>query len=162
MLGVASCRGRNQHPLFLPPRMTYAEKLKDPRWQKKRLEVLGRDNFTCLMCGDTETELHIHHEYYPNSMNPWDIDIDDLTTYCKHCHSLVEHTKNEFPVFTDVFKTKTSSKYVKLYASSLPALTDLFVFNYKDGKVYYESHIPISVINRLSQFINPNLIENVR
>jgi len=28
-------------------KLTYSEKLKDPRWQKKRLEILSRDNFTC-------------------------------------------------------------------------------------------------------------------
>ena len=32
--------------------MGYSEKLKDPRWQKKRLEILERDNFRCQYCGD--------------------------------------------------------------------------------------------------------------
>lgn len=69
---------------------TYAEKLRDPRWQSKRLEVLNRDNFTCQMCNDKTTELHIHHFCYPASGNPWESDLDDLITYCKHCHSAVE------------------------------------------------------------------------
>ncbi len=30
--------------------MTYAEQLKDPRWQKRRLEILQRDEWRCL-CG---------------------------------------------------------------------------------------------------------------
>ena len=38
--------------------MTYTEKLKDPRWQKKRLEILERDNWECQDCGLTN-EQHI-------------------------------------------------------------------------------------------------------
>jgi len=33
----------------------YKDKLKDPRWQKLRLEVLNDNNFTCQYCGDAET-----------------------------------------------------------------------------------------------------------
>jgi hypothetical protein len=73
--------------------MTYAEKLRDPRWQKKRLEILNRDGFACRLCGDKETELHIHHEKYNG--NPWDAKNDDLSTLCKHCHILIEKLKKE-------------------------------------------------------------------
>jgi len=53
-------------------KLTYSEKLKDPRWQKKRLEILSRDKFTCQLCSDKETELHIHHnEYFPGK-KPWE------------------------------------------------------------------------------------------
>lgn len=34
------------------PDMTYSQKLRDPRWQKKRLEILERDSFTCQHCHD--------------------------------------------------------------------------------------------------------------
>lgn len=71
--------------------MTYAEKLLDPRWQKKRLEILNRESFTCQLCGDTETTLHIHHEKY--HANPWDTDNSLLKCYCKHCHSVIEFNK---------------------------------------------------------------------
>lgn len=65
--------------------MAYSDKLKSPKWQKKRLEILNRDNFTCQYCGDTETELHVHHKRY-ESGDPWDSNSDDLVTICKHCH----------------------------------------------------------------------------
>jgi len=29
---------------------TYAEKLKHPLWQRKRLEILNRDGFKCAQC----------------------------------------------------------------------------------------------------------------
>jgi glutaredoxin len=70
---------------------TYAEKLKDPRWQKKRLEILQRDNFTCQHCKDTKTELHIHHEKYKG--DPWDAPNETLYSLCKYCHRVEEAMK---------------------------------------------------------------------
>lgn len=66
---------------------TYAEKLLDPRWQKKRLEILSRDKFMCQMCGDTESTLHVHHIAYQGN-NPWDTNSNLLITLCKDCHDL--------------------------------------------------------------------------
>lgn len=74
--------------------MNYSEKLKDPRWQKKRLEVLERDSFTCQCCGDKEMELHVHHHKY--SGDPWDTLLSDLITYCKVCHLIHEKIKKEY------------------------------------------------------------------
>jgi hypothetical protein len=37
--------------------MKYSDKLKDPRWQKKRLEVFERDGWCCQCCGDSESPL---------------------------------------------------------------------------------------------------------
>lgn len=65
---------------------TYAEKLKDPRWQKKRLEVLNRDGFQCRFCGDDKTELQVHHITYYSDVEPWDYHHSDLYTLCKYCH----------------------------------------------------------------------------
>ncbi len=73
--------------------MTYSENLKDPRWQRKRLEILQRDNFTCQLCKDSETTLHIHHKKYFNKTNPWDYENGFLTTLCHHCHSSIELLK---------------------------------------------------------------------
>lgn len=65
--------------------MNYSEKLKHPKWQKKRLEILNRDNFTCKLCGDTETELHVHHLKY-SGPNPENAPNEYLETLCKVCH----------------------------------------------------------------------------
>lgn len=73
--------------------MAYAEKLRDPRWQKKRLRILDRDSFTCQLCKDTETELHVHHTKY--SGDPWNGRDSDLITYCKFCHAIVEYIKKD-------------------------------------------------------------------
>lgn len=84
---------------------SYSDKLKDPRWQKKRLEVFNRDNFTCKMCGDNETSLCIHHLKY--SGNPWETENDFLITLCDKCHTVVEMSKNEFITIKDIDITKT-------------------------------------------------------
>jgi hypothetical protein len=84
--------------------MTYSEKLRDPRWQKKRLEILNRDGFSCCLCGDKETELHVHHKKYYKE--PWNAKDESLQTLCKYCHLLVELSKNE--------KCTPPSKVVKI------------------------------------------------
>lgn len=74
--------------------MTYSQKLKHPKWQKKRLEILQRDNFKCRLCDDDNSTLHIHHlKYIGFKSDPWDIDNDFLITYCEDCHKLVEECK---------------------------------------------------------------------
>jgi hypothetical protein len=64
---------------------TYAEKLKDPRWQKKRLEIFQRDQFRCMECFSDEKSLQVHHIAYKGK-NPWDTPNNFLITYCEGCH----------------------------------------------------------------------------
>lgn len=56
---------------------SYSEKLLDPRWQKKRLEILARDNWTCQRCGAVNCELHVHHA-------------------CRDCHDLANKLLRDF------------------------------------------------------------------
>lgn len=67
---------------------TYSNKLKDPRWQKKRLEILQRDEFKCRSCKDKDSTLHVHHVKYDSGCDPWDYDNDDLITLCESCHEM--------------------------------------------------------------------------
>lgn len=62
----------------------YFQKLKDPRWQKLRLEVFNRDEFRCKNCGDDDKTLNVHHISYKGE--PWDQHIDLLVTLCENCH----------------------------------------------------------------------------
>jgi len=71
----------------------YSEKLKDPRWQKKRLEILSQNNFTCQYCGNTKETLHVHHYIYTGE--PWEVKDGDATTLCESCHKM-QHIKNKF------------------------------------------------------------------
>lgn len=65
--------------------ISYSEKLKDPRWQKKRLEILSRDEFTCVTCGDKESTLNVHHRFYIKHNEPWDYPSWSLVTLCESC-----------------------------------------------------------------------------
>lgn len=67
--------------------MTYSKKLKDPKWQKKRLEILNRDDWKCKSCGDKEKTLHVHHTGYRGT-DPWDTPDNMLITLCEDCHEL--------------------------------------------------------------------------
>lgn len=67
--------------------MTYSEKLKDPRWQKKRLEIFERDSFYCQRCYDDTSTLMVHHNYYLPNTDPWEYHNECLVTLCQECHN---------------------------------------------------------------------------
>jgi hypothetical protein len=74
--------------------MAYADLLKDPRWQKKRLQIMERDKFTCRSCGDTKTTLNVHHAYYEKGKMPWDYPDESLVTWCEECHERRQKMQN--------------------------------------------------------------------
>jgi 5-methylcytosine-specific restriction endonuclease McrA len=77
---------------------TYAEKLTDSRWQKKRLEILSRDLFECQMCHSKDHGmLHVHHRHYLVGREPWDYPGDLLVTLCKNCHRKEEDAATNAP-----------------------------------------------------------------
>lgn len=64
----------------------------DPRWQKLRLQVMDRDEWKCVACGDSRATLHVHHKRYCG--NIWDSPPEDLQTLCSGCHmALGPHPK---------------------------------------------------------------------
>lgn len=73
----------------------YSQKLKDPRWQKKRLEIMQRDDFRCQNCQDKTATLHVHHRFYLKNHEPWQYNDNALVTLCESCHALEEATKSE-------------------------------------------------------------------
>lgn len=66
---------------------SYAELLKDPRWQKKKAEVLERADYECESCGDKTKTLHAHHRHYEFGKEPWEYMPDDYLCLCEDCHS---------------------------------------------------------------------------
>jgi 5-methylcytosine-specific restriction endonuclease McrA len=64
----------------------YYEKLKDPRWQKKRLEIMDRDEWKCRRCGEKTKTLNVHHVAYFKDHEPWDTPNGFLMTLCEQCH----------------------------------------------------------------------------
>ena len=64
----------------------YKAKLRDPRWQRKRLQILERDEWRCRLCMDSESTLHVHHRWYLPDCEPWDYPVAALLTLCESCH----------------------------------------------------------------------------
>ena len=77
--------------------MTYQEKLKDPRWKEKRVEILERDKHTCQECFGPNKDLHVHHKHYKRNTEPWDYSNNKLTTLCANCHKQEHYFLNDFP-----------------------------------------------------------------
>lgn len=65
---------------------TYSEKLRDPRWQRKRLEVLQRENFKCQHCYAADKTLNVHHTIYRKGAAPWEYEDRLLMVLCEDCH----------------------------------------------------------------------------
>lgn len=100
--------------------MTYAEKLLDPRWQKKRLEILNRDNFTCQYCNDKEKTLMVHHTYYEKNKEPWEATNDHLITLCSDCHKYFHESLGRYQSnVIDMMKLKLKDPFITGCASDL-------------------------------------------
>lgn len=67
-------------------RTSYRRLLRDPRWQKKRLEIFARDRWRCRECGAQDRELQVHHVRYLAGGMPWEVPSGWLVTLCKPCH----------------------------------------------------------------------------
>lgn len=75
--------------------MSYQDKLKDPRWQKMRLEIMERDGFKCRKCEAKDKTLHVHHFYYTKGAQPWEYDEEALVTLCDDCHTAIEKASHQ-------------------------------------------------------------------
>ncbi len=86
---------------------SYKELLRDPRWQKKRLEIFERDNWRCTKCQNGAEELHAHHKRYIKGRKPWEYPNEMIVTLCDTHHKQVHgiagatqgHSLNHFDHF---------------------------------------------------------------
>lgn len=104
--------------------MTYAEKLKDPRWQKKRLEIMQRDEWECRGCHDKNNTLNVHHLKYINSNEPWDYPDDLLITLCEECHEIYHLpfdilNNDAILKIDDFFKIENTERLCKIYFKAI-------------------------------------------
>jgi hypothetical protein len=69
---------------------------KDPRWQKKRLQIMERDEFTCCSCQAEHIPLNVHHKVpYRKNTKPWEYKDDELITICEDCHKKITNIRRE-------------------------------------------------------------------
>lgn len=82
--------------------MNYAQQIKHPLWQKKRLEVLELHGWKCQECTAKEEELHVHHPFYRRGAMIWEYEKTELECLCHRCHKdrhdLDEKIKKELAV----------------------------------------------------------------
>lgn len=103
----------------------YREQLASPKWQKKRLKILERDEFRCKICGDDETELHVHHKKYIKGKKAYEAPDEDLETVCYHCHSfLTIFSKDKQTVDFEIVQIQ----YVWYFNDKYPLHTDHSVY----------------------------------
>ena len=123
---------------------SYAELLKDPRWQKKRLEIMQRDNFTCQHCLATGKSLQVHHLVYEKGKKPWEYEDDELITLCENCHQ--EETEKNFDLYNDFqslsFHFKESGISLSVLSKILSYITEtLYGIKYKCEDDYYNEPV---------------------
>jgi hypothetical protein len=75
-------------------KLTFAEQIKHPNWQRKRLEVMEDAGFECESCGTNEVTLNVHHKRYIKGRMYWDYERTDLSCLCEDCHKQ-EHASRE-------------------------------------------------------------------
>lgn len=73
---------------------TYWEKLRDPRWQRRRLEIMQVTDFACYQCGTKDQTLNVHHKLYRKGASPWEYADHELVCLCEPCHEK-EHSLRE-------------------------------------------------------------------
>lgn len=110
----------------------YADKLRDPRWQKKRLEIMARDEWICQSCFDSESTLVVHHRRYIPDREPWAYPDSLLVTLCEDCH---EEEKNSLRDACDSLLEQVQDKFFSLDIATLASGFNAFKV------ACYDSHI---------------------
>lgn len=130
---------------------TYAEKLRDPRWQKKRLEIMQRDDFACQWCGDKESTLNIHHKRYLSGKNPWEYENDLLVTYCQYCHSIVEDNKKYGRTLSVIRRFKDDDGKFNSSAFSLDDKNCFAFYTIQNGNPICDLYISKESLKKISE-----------
>lgn len=128
----------------------YAEQYKNPKWQKLRLKILDRDDWSCQKCNDDESQLQVHHKRYVYGKKVWEYKDSDLITLCNACHEEEKDgMKEEIENFIEVIKLKLFSNQVSSLNCSL-------------GYLIYREPYPMDIlISALEWVITHKFDENV-
>jgi hypothetical protein len=96
---------------FLRPRQPgsrrerYYAYLHSDTWKRLRREALERDGRRCRLC-NANTNLHVHHRYYPEVLGTETIDA--LTTLCQRCHEEIAHYRKRLKQNRGADRNQTS------------------------------------------------------
>lgn len=101
--------------------MNYSEKLKDPRWQKRRLKVMEYARWRCQICGAKDNTLHCHHSYYSKAKEPWQYPEGSIICICDACHAKIHDKPRARPAPT-AFPPLPAKEVVTRFAEIRAAL----------------------------------------
>ena len=113
--------------------MDYKEQIKSPKWQKRRLEIMQKDNFTCQLCGDTESMLNVHHLTYHKDKKIWEYEDWELITLCENCHK-EEHSSID-DVINEIESIKSRGVTMQEIKAALNSI-DISLFLGHDDCIY--------------------------
>lgn len=113
--------------------MDYKKQIKSPKWQKRRLEIMKKDNFTCQLCGDTESMLNVHHLCYHKDRNIWEYEDWELITLCQNCHE-EEHSAMD-GIISEVEYIKSKGVTMREIISVLNSI-DISLYLGRDDRIY--------------------------
>jgi hypothetical protein len=131
--------------------MTYSKKLQNPLWQKKRLEILQRDEFQCIHCGCNDKELHVHHRWYQFGKDIWDYPDSCFETLCFECHEYVEMCIKDSTSDMQLIIRKTH-----IDQHDYDFINRLLIHLSDDG---YKNYNPRKLVDAIDYIIDNNLID---
>lgn len=138
--------------------MTYKEQLQHPKWQEKRLEIFKRDKFTCQICLDTNTTLHVHHNFYDKTYQTkaWEYPDYVYKTLCCDCHKFltVHLEKYGNDEHFDVMRIKNKNAKDALFVYSNGKL-EMHLSQVSESINFYES-----TTKKIVQFLINNWLKN--
>lgn len=77
---------------------SYQEKLRDSKWQERRLRLLDKAQWKCDLC-DCERPsagLQVHHPVYLTGLDPWEYPDELVTVLCEPCHIQRQAIERDF------------------------------------------------------------------
>ena len=75
--------------------MEFKDQYNHPKWQAKRLEIMRRDNYCCVLCDSEDKQLHVHHRYYKRGKKLWEYKKECYLTVCHSCHEYLHIVQDE-------------------------------------------------------------------
>lgn len=115
----------------------YSEKLRDPRWQRTRLNVWDRAGDACECCGNGTRTLEVHHTYYERGMDPWEYPLESLMLLCDRCHDEWHSRKLKIDRLLSGSSTTDLERVIGLIEGSLVAWNtrDVYIDKQTDSLV---------------------------
>ena len=86
---------------------------KSSAWEKKRLEILERDNYECQVCkeeGGFAPATTVHHILHLENRPDLALDDDNLLSVCAACHNR-EHPERFIQNFAEARKNKLNERF---------------------------------------------------